>query len=205
MNVLAVGAHPDDVEIGCFGTLMKHQSMGDKVIVAVTTSGGGGGRTWEKIERELTASMMVLKPYSFKVLDGPNGHLHINWHTVTLIDQLIKSYEIDTIYTHWYGDAHQDHQETFKIVMAACRHAAVGNIYLMETNRGPTVSQHIFNPRRFVSLGRFITDKLKAIQCYGSYFNNSDIHYYRKRAEMRGAQVDVPFAEAFEVIQEVDR
>ena len=69
-NILAVGAHPDDLEVGCFGTLIKHKRMGDRIHVAMTTKGGYSNRKWKTIEDELHASMTILNPDSYIVLNN---------------------------------------------------------------------------------------------------------------------------------------
>ena len=88
-SILAVGAHPDDLEVGCFGTLLKHKSAGDKVTVAITTKGGYGNRTWEQISREAKNASKVLG-VDYIILDNKIGHYEMNWKTVGEIDQIIS-------------------------------------------------------------------------------------------------------------------
>jgi N-acetylglucosamine malate deacetylase 1 len=204
-NVLAIGAHPDDLEVGCFGTLLKHKMNGDKVHVAITTQGGCGHRTLKIMDQEHQRSMKILKPHSVINFENPNGQVKIGWKTVSEIDGLIKRYDIDTIYTLWYGDSHQDHQETFRIVMAACRKGRVDNVYCCELGNYVFHAQVPFRPQLFVDISDTIDDKMKAIGCYRSYFSPEDLESIKSLNKYRGSCCRSDYAEAFEIIREVKR
>ena len=92
-SVLAVGAHPDDVEAGCFGTLLRHKSCGDRVFVVVTTRGGDSARNWETIEGEFKKAQSLLGQ-SYTILDNPNGHYSMTWKTVGELDAIVRQHEI---------------------------------------------------------------------------------------------------------------
>ena len=71
------------------------------------------------------------------VLDNPVGHYKVSWKTVSELDALIDEHEVHTIYTHWYGDSHQDHKATFENVLAA---AASGSKSVASTaTSSPTI------------------------------------------------------------------
>ena len=198
-SVLAVGAHPDDVEVGCFGTLLKHRSCGDKVTVAITTKGGYGNRSWEKIETEFAESSKVLgAPYV--ILNNRIGHYEMNWKTVTELDDIIADNSVDTVYTVWHGDSHQDHQLTFRNVVAACRTKKIRNLYCFELSDYSYRSQATFDARYFVDISPYFEKKIKAIKAFKSYITPRHVEAVRGLARHRGLACGAEFAEAFEPI-----
>ena len=204
-NILAIGAHPDDIEVGCFGTLYKLKSENLSVHIVITTKGGYGKRNWKTINQEMGNALKILNPNSVSVLDNKIGHIQINWKTVSEIDDLIDKHDIDTIFTPWYGDSHQDHQQTFKIVMAACRKSRVDNIYCCEQGNYVFHAHFGFRPQWFVDIGDTINYKIEAMNCYKSYYDKSDLENIKSLAQYRGSCCKAKYAEAFEIIRQVKR
>jgi len=198
-SILAVGAHPDDLEVGCFGTLLKHKSAGDKVTVAITTKGGYGNRTWGQISREAKNASKVLG-VDYIILDNKIGHYEMNWKTVGEIDQIISRNAVDTIYTVWHGDSHQDHQLTFKNVLAACRTKRIRNLYCFEMSEYSYRSQSTFDARHFVDITEFFEMKVKATEAFKSYITPHHIEAISGLAKHRGLACGTKYAEAFEPI-----
>ncbi len=198
MNVLAVGAHPDDIELGCAGTLLRHIDKGDNVHIAITTKGGYGDRPWDTILEEVECVRRHL-PVEYIVLDNPIGHLVQNWKTVSEIDDLIERYDIDTIYTTWYGDAHQDHETTYSIVLAACR-KKVKNLFCFEISAYSNRSDKVFNPQLYIDISDHIDTKLEIVSCYRSYIDEFHLRAVEGLAKHRGILFKYPYAEAFEVV-----
>ena len=199
MSVLAVGAHPDDIEVGCYGTLLKHKSLGDKVTVVITTKGGYGNRTWAQIIREIRNASKVLG-VNYIILDNKIGHYEITWKTVSELDQIISRNAVDTVYTMWHGDSHQDHQLTFKNVLAACRTKRIRNLHCFELSEYSYRSQSTFNARYFVDISEFLEMKLKATEAFKSYITPHHIEAIRGLAKHRGLACSSEYAEAFEPI-----
>lgn len=201
-SVLAVGAHPDDVEVGCYGTLMKHIKAGDKVSVVLTTRGGYGSRPWETIKSEMEEAQSHLG-LQYILLDNPIGHYTMSWKTVGELDEIIRDREIDTVYSVWHGDSHQDHQATFRNVLAACRTKSVDNLRCYELPEYSYRSQQTFQPRRFVDISPFLDTKLEAISAYRTYFSKASLEAIRGLASHRGGACGVKYAEAFEIVFEM--
>jgi len=99
MNILAVGAHPDDVELGCFGTLLEKKKAGHNVYAVALAPGAYGSFRWEEIEAVWTKARNALRAGGGKgdYLLGkfPIGSLSQDWATVGFVDDLIKTYSID--------------------------------------------------------------------------------------------------------------
>ena len=201
-SVLAVGAHPDDVEAGCFGTLLRHKSCGDRVFVVVTTRGGDSARNWETIEGEFKKAQSLLGQ-SYTILDNPNGHYSMTWKTVGELDAIVRQHEIDTVYSVWHGDSHQDHQMTFKNVLAACRSKRVSNLYCYELPDYSYRSNISFAARRFVDVTAFLDTKIEAVSAFETYFTPRQLEAIEGLARHRGGACGVKYAEAFEVIFEM--
>ncbi len=203
-SVIAVGAHPDDIEVGCVGTLLKHLDMGDEVGVVLTTQGGYGSRSWETIASEMENAQGKIG-IRYVILDNPIGHYEMTWKTVGELDSIIKERKVDTVYSVWHGDSHQDHQMTFRNVLAACRTKRVRNLYCYELPEYSYRSQEAFQPRRFVDISPFLEKKLEAVAAYNSYFTDANLDAIRGLAAHRGGACGVRYAEAFEIIFEMWR
>ena len=117
-NILAIGAHPDDIEFGCFGTLKKHLNEGDNVTLLVMTHSdvediytGNIVRDSSISKQEASTSAEVL---GAKLILGPfqDTKVPFNSKSVGFIEKVIRENNIDWIYTHWAGDTHQDHINT---------------------------------------------------------------------------------------------
>jgi len=153
MNVMAIGAHPDDIEFGCGGTLINHKDMGNEVIYvcmtdteSVDATQGKVIRTESELKSETQCAADVLGVDRIFYLPFKDLHVPFSFDSVSQLETIIKQYNIDTIYTHWSGDSNQDHISTFKTTMAAARY--VPNVYCYEQIPIP---RHTDNPMRINS------------------------------------------------------
>ena len=214
MNVMAIGAHPDDIEFGCGGTLINHKDNGDVVIYVCMTDTQSVDKTTDKIIRshqqlkdETQCAADVLGVDEIHYLPFKDLSVPFSLESVSELEKLIKEYEIDTIYTHWSGDSNQDHIATFKTTMAAARY--VPNVYCYEQIPIP---RHTDNPMRINSyrdISKTFHLKIEAAECHKSQFKK-----YKKAgfdvtenlttlAKFRGIQANCQFAEGFQVIKQV--
>jgi len=208
MNVMAIGAHPDDIEFGCGGTLIKHKDNGDKVIYVCMTDTESVDATKGKVIRsESQCAADILGVDNIFYLPFKDLHVPFSFESVSALETLIKQYNIDTIYTHWSGDSNQDHIATFKTTMAAARY--VRNVYCYEQIPIP---RHTDNPMRinsYTDISDSFDDKIKAAECHQSQFKK-----YKEAgfdvtknlttlAKFRGIQANCQYAESFQVIKQV--
>ena len=123
-RILAVGAHPDDVELGFSGTLLKYQHMGAKIDIFVCRDDNAPKpsvwRDKQKMKQEYEKSENILG-VKFNILKNPvdeDGRPVLTWNSkfVKLMDDIVYSGNYDLIITHSPGDHHQDHVNTFNIV-----------------------------------------------------------------------------------------
>ena len=213
-NIMAIGAHPDDIEFGCSGTLRKHKQKGDIIVyVCMTDSKSVDGtdgtllRTKEQNRKETLAAAKVLQCDHVEFLPFKDLHVPFSFESVSLLEKLIKKYDIDTIYTHWAGDANQDHIATFKTTMAASRYIA--NVYCYEQIPVPRMSENHMEINLYVDITDTYEDKISASLCHNSQIEKYKLHGFDVKdnlellAKFRGIQAQCKYAEAFKTIKQV--
>jgi len=213
-RVLAIGAHPDDIEFGVGGTLLKHKLNGDFTVYLCMTStesvDGTTGqiiRTAEENQKEVRCAAKILKVNAVEFLPFTDLKVPFTFETVSGIESYIKKYEIDTVYTHWAGDANQDHIATFKATMAAARY--VPNVFCYEQIPIPRQSANQMTTNYYVDITDTFVDKIKASECHQSQiikYNKAGFDVpenLKTLARFRGIQARCKYAEAFQVIKQV--
>lgn len=195
MNVLAIGAHPDDIEFGCAGTLMKYADNGHNVYSMVLTGGGmGGSKSVRQREAEGAADKMGVK----EILWGRYRDTELPL-SKTLIDDIEKA--IDTvqpsfIFVHHKDDTHQDHRILAQAAISATRY--IRNVLFYE---GPTSVD--FSPNVFVDVESHMERKIEALAAHASQLEKTNIpglnivDIARAVAVSRGIQARTGYAEGF--------
>ncbi|MBI2136188.1 PIG-L family deacetylase [Candidatus Woesearchaeota archaeon] len=200
--VLAIGAHPDDIEYGCGGTLLKHVKHGDDVYILVLTLGEQGEKDKSagarKKEAENSAKGIGVNGINFGNLKDTRVAHSIE--TISIIESLLDRINPDIIYTHNKNDTHQDHKNASLSTLSAARN--VKTILMYES---PS-STHEFKPQFFVSIDEFIEKKLELLKLHTSQERKRymEIQALRGLAMFRGYEARAQFAEAFEVYRIVD-
>ncbi|MFX1520081.1 MAG: PIG-L deacetylase family protein [Promethearchaeota archaeon] len=195
-TILAIGAHPDDIEIGCGATLAKHKMRGDIVHGLILTGGGQHGNPLiRESEVRRAASIVGIKSLSFADLE--DTYIFENLRaTILAIEALIEQINPDVIYSHSEHDRHQDHIGAFLATRVACRRTP--QVLLYET---PSILP-TFSPQIFVNVEDTIEKKLDAIRVYASqsssYYMECDL--VEGLAKVRGYSQNVRFCEAFELL-----
>ncbi len=159
-HVLAVGAHPDDVEIGVGGILASHRANGDTVVILTMSRGEKGGDASSR-EHESRASAEILGARVF-LEDLVDTEILSTGPTVAIIERIVAEVNPTIVYTHSAHDRHQDHRAVHEATLAATR--AVRTIACFQSPSS-TVD---FRPSRFVSIDGFTDTKLKLIECFRS-------------------------------------
>ena len=98
MNILAIGAHPDDIELGCFGTLALHQQNGDSIFGILITNGESGGIPEIRKKESENAAKLIKMKLSFGGF--PDGKFSSDIDLVRYIDKIINKYTPHT----WRGE-----------------------------------------------------------------------------------------------------
>ncbi|WP_245643465.1 PIG-L family deacetylase [Sanguibacter suarezii] len=159
-RVLAVGAHPDDVEIAAGGTLAAHAAAGDELVI-LTLSGGAVGGSTSARRSEAAAAASVVGARLIH-LDFPDTRLDPAAGLITAIEEVVFEMQPDRIYTHSAHDRHQDHRAVHEAVEVAARQ--VKNVWCFQSPSA-TVA---FAPNRFVDIDGFIDTKLEMLAAYVS-------------------------------------
>ncbi len=131
MNVLAIGAHGDDIEVQCGGTLAKYAARGDKVFMCVVTDGrgrpqGDPDQIAQIRHRESQASANVIGA-ELIWMGIPDGGLKVNDETLAQFVEVIRTTQPNVIITHPTEDYHPDHRYTSQLVLDAAQMARVRN------------------------------------------------------------------------------
>jgi two-component system, NtrC family, response regulator HydG len=179
-TVLAIGAHPDDVEIGAGGTLLAHSAGGDSVAILTLSRGARGG------------DRLFLDDLDDRCI--PEGGPAID-----AISQVIAEVQPGIVYTHSVNDVHQDHRNTHRAAMVACRR--VGRVYCFQSPSA-TIDYH---PTRFVPVDGYLGRKLKVIGVFGSQAGIRDYldpDLTTSTARYWARYCDSVHAEPFEVIRD---
>ncbi|MFC8597485.1 MULTISPECIES: response regulator [unclassified Isoptericola] len=159
-RVLAVGAHPDDVEIGIGATLAAHAAAGDELVILTLSGGAVGGAVADRHEEALAAAAVV--GARLVHLDFPDTHLDPAAGPITAIEEVVAEVVPDRVYTHSAHDRHQDHRAVNAAVQIAARE--VPSLWCFQS---PSATVD-FAPTRFVDVDGFVETKLRMLAAYVS-------------------------------------
>lgn len=196
MNILAIGPHPDDIEIGCSGTLIKYAQRGHGVFLLIITRGEKGGEAEARYEEQIKAAEIMGAKDVFwggfsdtELLDKGN-------EVIQLTELYIKKIQPNFIFVNFFEDSHQDHRTVNRSVLSAARY--VRNVMFYEV---PTTNN--FTPNIFVDIGSVFELKLEALKAHSSQVMKTNIpdlsiiDIARSSAHFRGVQGRIPLAEGF--------
>ena len=192
MNILAIGSHPDDIEIGCFATLAKHKMDGDNVYGVCVTKGEIGGDKEVRMKESLEAAKVIGMELIFG--DFPDGDVKENAELITFLDKIVKDKKIDILYTHSENDRHQDHRAVARAGLSVSRN--VGEVYCYEACS--LISS--FTPHVFVDVTETFGYKMTALRKYNSQVNRTYADGLEGIGRFRASQARLPgrLCEAFE-------
>lgn len=191
-RVLAVGAHPDDIELGCGGALLAHRAAGDEVTLLVLTSGqnGPGDPTVRRAEQNAAAQRLgaaVIWAGGIDCALAPDSRL------ITVVEAALRATSADVVYVHSPEDTHQDHRAAAAAVLSAARRGQRILHYQSPSSQG-------FTPTVFIDIADHLTGKLEALACHSSQVENSAMvepDVITASARHYGALARLVFAEGF--------
>jgi LmbE family N-acetylglucosaminyl deacetylase len=196
-TVLAIGAHPDDLEIGIGGTLAKLQRNGARVVMCVASI----PRDYDVRRAEAKHGAEILG-CELKVLmdDGPKRLEDIKTcELVGLLDGVIREYRPAAVLTHSKADFHNDHLLIYNACLPTQRLAYFDFFSYHPTNCRPVPIA--FHPTAYVDISDTIDAKMHAISAHASQFGGRglDTEMYREFAHVQGRMIGVPYAEGLDV------
>lgn len=232
MRVLAIGAHGDDLEMFCGGTLARFTARGDTVVMCVVTDGRGRPKgdpqAIAQIRQQEAAASAALIGATPHWMGLPDGDVWFDTATRHLFIEIIRQYIPDLIITHPQDDYHPDHKATSRLVLDAVQIARTANyasqyaphraqlpIAFMEAERGIG-----FIPTEYVDIDATWQTKLAMLSCHRSQLmpgaydpdfvlppsDSNPFHQYaRALSAFRGLAVSCTYAEGFTFWQAANR
>ncbi len=202
LNVICVGAHPDDPESGCGGTLIRYVKSGHQVTVVYLTRGESGipGKSHQEAaqtrtdEAEKACKIMGTKPVFAGQTDGDTM---FDQKSISQMMEILRSLKPDLLFTHWPIDSHPDHQVAGTLSYQCwLRMDRAFPLVYFEVNGGYQTMQ--FAPTHYVDISQIADQKKKALYAHQS--QDPDDIYFNHHAIMqqyRGREIGVKEAEAF--------
>lgn len=196
MNVLAVGAHPDDFEIGCYGVLAHHDLNGDNIFGLTLSMGENGGDPEERKSEALKSASIINMKLEFGHFK--DGMIPNDITTISFIENFIKKNKIDVVYSTSINERHQDHRNIGLSVLVAGR-TIPNEVYQFET----ISTTNDFNPRMFVDITDVVDIKKKCLAEHKSQEHRTYVENYDVVNKWRGLKLGYPdkHYESFEIIK----
>lgn len=199
MNVLAIGAHPDDIELGCGGLLLKAAKQGHNVYMYSLTRGSASGDPIMRT-KELMLSAEFIGAKNLWIDNFEDTKLTAGHELINHIEHFINKANPDIIFTHSSSDVHHDHRAIALSTLEAGRFAS--NILAYEI---PLTKN--FNPQVYYDISDVIGMKVELINIFWSqqsklYLKANAIkglaEYRALQSRMNGS---IKYVEAFEVLR----
>ncbi|MFH1857817.1 MAG: PIG-L family deacetylase [Candidatus Omnitrophota bacterium] len=197
MNILAIGAHPDDIEYGCGGALAKLSGLGHQIHLLVMTKGevGARGKTTLRAQEQMRSAKILRAK---KVFWGgyKDTRISLEKGLIDRIEKTVKRVNPTFIFVNYLDDTHQDHRVVAQATNTATRYTK--NVLFYEVP-----STQNFNPTVFIDIQSVLNLKMACLEAHASQVTATKIKDLtildsaRSNAIFRGIQGRVKFAEAF--------
>lgn len=228
VDILAIGVHPDDIELGCAGTLLRHQAQGCSIGLLDLTRGELGSRGSAVIRTaEAAASAKLLGAKFRENADMADGFFQHTEENLRKIIRVIRMAQPEIVLANALRDRHPDHGRAAKLIADACYYSGLVKI-VTHNNQGqeqekwrPKAVYHYsqdnnYRPDFVVDITDYFEQKMAAILCYSSQFHAPSaeeyaqepstpisgkdfLDYQRAKAAAFGREAGYLLAEAFQV------
>lgn len=202
LQVVCLGAHPDDPESGCAGTLSRYADLGHSVTVIYLTRGERGIRDTpldqaakiRSAESEKACAILKARLVFFGQIDGAT---EVTRSQVEQLTKMLTAEKPDVVFAHWPIDTHMDHQVASLLAVRACQFLAKPpQLYFFEVDTGDQ-SQSFF-PDTYVDVTPVLQRKRAALLAHVSQKGEAIwSEHHEIIAKWRGREAGVPMAEAF--------
>lgn len=221
VDILAFGVHPDDVELGCSGTLIAAIAQGKKVAVVDLTRGELGTRgTAETRDTESANAAKAMGVYARENLKMADGFFQNDETHLRQVISVIRKYQPKIVLCNAPDDRHPDHGRSSKLVSDA---AFLSGLRKIETNENENkqeqwrphyvfhyIQDRYLKPDFLFDISEYFEQKIKTILCYTTQFNSADnsepqtyistpdfLDVIKSRALMLGKRIGVKYAEGY--------
>ena len=199
MNILDIGAHPDDIEFGCGGSLLRYSEMGHNIYLFVLTDGGfGGDAEIRKKEQRRAADFLKTKLLLWGNLR--DTEVGFTRELILKIEEVIGKVSPDVVFINYPDDVHQDHRALAQAGISATR-------YLKEVLFFEVPTTHNFEPNIFIDITGVLDKKLELLRLHVSQIDKTKVKCLTilesatSCANFRGYQGRVKFAEGFKALR----
>lgn len=203
MRICCLTAHPDDLEIGAAGTLLKYQSMGaviDSIILVKPSAEVNPNRSKDIVLDEASSSYQIsgfnVTVHDTALFDNGRPNLNVDTNTITAVSDLISNKKYDLVFLPSPTDWHQDHRYTYDIGMSIFARQAL-EIWTIDTWPYCLRSNH---GNIKTDITKYWPQKSKMISCYKSYLSDKDCNSIKKLNQYWGMCSGTEYAESFNLI-----
>lgn len=222
-KVLVVAAHPDDEILGVGGTVLKHTSNGDRVECIILGEGqmarfGNESENYDEIVQSLhddaKVASRIIGYQSVYFANFPDNRFDSVdlLDVIKYIENIIRTYKPDIIYTHFGNDLNIDHKIAYQAVMTATRpvnDCPVKEIYLFETLSATEWNfKDSFRPNLYIDIAPYMEKKIMAMKAYITelceFPHPRSIEGIEFLAKYRAMQVGKTYVEAFEILRKIE-
>ncbi len=217
VDILAFGAHPDDVELSCSGTLYNHKLLGQKIAICDLTQGELGSRgSIETRYAESEKASNILQLDARVNLKLADGFFENNQATQLKVIEVIRTYQPKIVLCNAPKDRHPDHARAAQLISDAC---FLSGLKKIDTGQEAWRPKRVFNyiqdyylePHFIVDISQSMDTKMKSIQAYSTQFfsneGDADTKTYissenfleriKNRASLMGKRIGVAYGEGF--------
>jgi bacillithiol biosynthesis deacetylase BshB1 len=215
-DVMVFGAHPDDIEIGCGGTIIKMTDAGRRVVLVDLVRGELGTRGSAEIRaREAERGTEILGAHARENLELEDGHIRITREGRTRVARAIRQWKPATVLLPYWEDRHPDHSHASRLVYEGTFLAGLSRFDTGQERHRPTrliyyMGWYEFDPTFIVDITDQFERKMEAIYAYSTQFHpdgspdpqtrltspNTD-WLIRSRMAYYGARIRVHYGEGF--------
>lgn len=195
IDILAIGVHPDDVELSSCGTLLRHASLGYTFGLLDLTRGELGSRGTAAIRTDEAKTAAAMMGAAFREnLDLPDGFIRNTEETIHKIIRVIRTCRPRIVLANALGDRHPDHGRAAQIVADACFYSGLlkiethGDDEKPQEKWRPAAVYHYIQDRNrkpdfVVDISPYIAKKMEIIRCYRSQFDDHEANEYSNEAK----------------------
>ena len=202
LRIVVVGAHPDDPESGCGGTIALYSGLGHEVIVLYLTRGEAGieGKTLQEAaairtaESEKACAILKARPAFAGQIDGST---EVNQARYVDFRKILEREHPDIVLTHWPIDSHRDHRAASLLAYDAWLAGdRKFSLYYYEVDQGSQTQ--VFHPTHYVDISE--TESRKRAACFAHASQQPETSFYplhEMMSRFRGMEINAKHAEAF--------
>ena len=227
VDILAIGVHPDDIELGCGGTIAHHLKLGKSIALVDLTQGELGSRG--SAELRLKEANDAKNSFGIKHRDNlgmADGFFQHNKENLLKIVQSVRKYQPEIVLANAISDRHPDHGRAAKLISDACFASGLRKIETSDKDGAQKhwrpkavyhyIQDHNLRPDFVVDISDSIEEKMAAIMCFSSQFYDPEskepktpisgkdfLEFIKAKAASYGRSIGVAYGEGFNVGRDI--